>query len=128
MNPKTYAAMLVVAFSAGFFGGMASNPRASFAQEGPEAIQVARIDAVDQTGKVRIRLATNPQTGKAGLSIFDATSNSPRILIGELADGTNIIQLQDVKTNKVSSFDLLPGGTSRLADFNSSPPQPTPKK
>jgi hypothetical protein len=124
MNLRTFWPMLLAALLAGFAGGVFSNFRPALAQQTSTPtslpyIQAQKLEIIDQSGKVRLSLGSNPQTGAAGLSMFDGTSKSPRILIGEPGDGTNTIVLQDVNGKRLASLDLLPEGTPRLALFNS---------
>src|SRR5713101_366270 len=111
MNIKAYGPILMVGFFAGLIGGIASGSRPSLAQQIPptiqaQTIQAQNIEVLDRSGKLRMRLASNPQTGAAGVSIFDASNGTARIIIGALVDGTSDIQIMDANGNRRASLDF----------------------
>lgn len=118
MTLKVIYPTLLVALLAGFFGGAASSRQSSAAPAGITSIQFIRtqgVEVIDRTGKVRIGLSTNPQTGAAMVSMFDPSNNSPHIIIGTQIDGSSNIQMSDSSGNKRASLDLLANGAVRLA-------------
>jgi hypothetical protein len=119
MNLKGAVPILVVAISAGFLGGMVFNLHSVLAEPGPQTIRAQQFELLDATGKVRVKLASNPQSGASGIFIFDPSNASPRIFMGISADGGTNIQLMDGDGKRRASFDLLAQGSARLSLVNS---------
>jgi len=114
--------LVITALVGGIVGGIVSNARPSSAQVGPTKtpyIQTGRLELLDQSGKVRIRLAISPENKAAGVVLYDATHTNPAVVIQTLPDGTSNIQLQDENGQRRASFDYMTQGV-RLALLNSS--------
>lgn len=123
MKHSRMVLLMLTALLCGFVGGFASNARSSAAQALPTKIpyiQTGRLELLDPSGKVRIRLAVRPENGAAGLILYDSAHSNPRIIVQVQPDGTSNIQLQDENGQRRASFDYLTQGVVRLVLINSS--------
>jgi len=122
MKYESKALLAVTALLSGVVGGAISNVRLSAAQPIPTKIpyiQTGRLELLDSSAKVRIRLAISPENGAAGVVLYDSTHSNPRVVVQTLPDGTSNIQLQDENGQRRASFDYLAGAV-RLALVNPS--------
>jgi len=111
--------LALIAIVAGVLGGSMSNARLLSAQSTTTQIKTQALDVVDQSGRSRIRMATNPQSGAAAITLYDTTSSSARIVVGTLADGTTSVVLNDGSGQRRASFDIFSNGAVRVAMSNS---------
>jgi hypothetical protein len=75
-------------------------------QQIPSIVKAQRFELVDSSGKTRIAMSMNPETGAAGISLYDAGNPAPRILIGTSSDGNAEISLDDSDGNKRAELSL----------------------
>jgi len=123
MKHRRETLIMIMALLCGFVGGITSNARPSTAQPVPTKIpyiQTGRLELLDPSGKVRIRLAISPENGAAGVVLYDSTHSNARIIVQAYPDGTSNIQLQDENGQRRASLDYLTQGAVRLALVNSS--------
>lgn len=75
-------------------------------QQTPSIVKAQRFELVDTSGKTRIAMSINSETGAAGISLYDANNSVPRILIGTSVDGNAEISLDDTSGNKRAELSL----------------------
>jgi hypothetical protein len=61
----------------------------------PPIITTQALRIVDGQGNLRAALSVNPQSGTAGLSIFEPNNTNPRVIVSVRSDGAGDVELRD---------------------------------
>jgi hypothetical protein len=80
----------------------------------PSVMTTQALRIVDSQGNLRAALSVNPQSGVAGLSIFEIGNQSPRIVVSVRQDGVGVVELRDSSGSKRGELAAGSGGGASL--------------